>query len=75
MCSKPGKGRHGTSHHAKAIYQSVYSMNRLSLFIPAFISYLILYTEMNCFALTIFTNLCIIGDWLDISGGDWLIID
>ena len=21
MCGKPGKGRHGTSHHAKAIYQ------------------------------------------------------
>jgi hypothetical protein len=21
MCSKPGKGRHGTSHHAKATYQ------------------------------------------------------
>jgi hypothetical protein len=21
MCSKPGKGRHNTSHHAKAIYQ------------------------------------------------------
>ena len=20
MCGKPGKGRHGTSHHAKAIY-------------------------------------------------------
>jgi hypothetical protein len=22
MCGKPGKGRHGTSHHAKAIYIS-----------------------------------------------------
>ena len=21
MCGKPGKGRHGTSHHAKAIYK------------------------------------------------------
>jgi hypothetical protein len=21
MCGKPGKGRHGTIHHAKAIYQ------------------------------------------------------
>ena len=21
MCGKPGKGRHGTSHHAKATYQ------------------------------------------------------
>jgi hypothetical protein len=23
MCGKPGKGRHGTSHHAKAIYLPV----------------------------------------------------
>jgi hypothetical protein len=23
MCGKPGKGRHGTSHHAKAIYQII----------------------------------------------------
>jgi hypothetical protein len=25
MCGKPGKGRHGTSHHAKAIYQIIKS--------------------------------------------------
>jgi hypothetical protein len=25
MCGKPGKGRHGTSHHAKAIYQIISS--------------------------------------------------
>jgi hypothetical protein len=27
MCGKPGKGRHGTSHHAKAIYQIYHSMS------------------------------------------------
>jgi hypothetical protein len=25
MCGKPGKGRQGTSHHAKAIYQIISS--------------------------------------------------
>jgi hypothetical protein len=29
MCGKPGKGRHGTSHHAKAIYLTINKLSKI----------------------------------------------